>query len=397
MIQKMSTRQGAVMAVLIVVAVSGCLGSVNADEVREDSLEAMEKTDTYRFDMEMNLTMGGGLSEGFSVSMTGEGAVNGSSDRMRMSSEVGMAGGIEEEVYVVNGTMYQRKDGTMDEGDEWYKTEAEPVVSRTWNTSSPAGGYEELLEISEVSHEGNDEVDGEPAYVLSLRPDTEEYNELLRERLNGATYSGGADTPKIFGEGGAIVEDASSRYWISKESGHVLRTQSEMTVSFGLGGEEGERASATVGLDVRMYDHGEDVSIELPEEARDASEYKERFGGNVDEGKGEGVDPGTDLGEIPDKEEVDRTTDELVDRVESEVQESEAFGETHTAKVYISDSFDAESLGVEGMESGASAQTDSPGSVTFLSVVGISEGEEIAVTATKEDGTVVRQTVAYEP
>ncbi len=39
------------------------------------------------------------------------------------------------------------------------------------------------------------------------------------------------------------------------------------------------------------------------------------------------------------------------------------------------------------MESGASAQTDSPGQVTFLSAVGV------AVTATKEDGTVVRQTV----
>lgn len=395
MIQKMSTRQGAVVLVLVAVAVSGCLGSVNADEVREDSLEAMETTDTYRFDMDMNLTMGGGLSEGFSVGMTGEGAVNDSSDRMRMSSEVGMGEGIEKEVYVVNGTMYQMTDGTMDDGDEWYKTEAEPVVSRTWNTSSPAGEYEELLEISEVSHEGTETVDGKPAYVLRLEPDPEAYNELLRERMNGATGSGGADTPELFGEDGAIVEDASSRYWVSKESGHVLRAQSEMTVSFGLGGEEGERASATVELDVRMYDHGDEVSIELPEEARDASKYKERFGSDVDEG--EDVDPGTDLGDIPNKEEVDRTTDEVVDRVESEVQESEAFGETHTAKVYFEDSFDAESLGVEGMESGASVQTDSPGQVTFVSVAGVVEGEEIAVTATKEDGTVVRQTVTYEP
>lgn len=383
------------MFVLVVVAVSGCLGSVNADEVRNESLESMEKADTYRFDMEMNVTMGGGMSEGFSVSMTGEGAVNNSSDRMMMSSEIDMGEGIEKEAYVVNGTMYQRTDGMMDEGDEWYKIEAEPVVSQTWNTSSPAGGYEELLEISEVSHEGTETVDGKPAHVLRLDPDPEEYNELLRERLNGATGSGSADTPKLFGEGGAVAEDASSRYWISKESESVLRTQSDMTVSFGFGGEEVERAPATVELDVRMYDHRENVSIELPGEAGDASNYKERFGGDVDEG--EGVDPGTDPGEIPDKEEVDRTTDEVVDRVESEVQESEAFGETHTAKVYFEDSFDAESLGVEGMESGASAQTDSPGQDAFMSVAGVSEGEEIAVTATKEDGTVVRQTVTYEP
>ena len=396
MIQKIPTRKGAVMLVLVVVAVSGCLGSVNADEVREESLDAMEKTDTYRFDMEMNMSIGDGTLGDFSVDMNGEGAVNESSDRMRMSSEIDMGEGMEQEVYVVDGTMYQKTGGMMGDGEgEWYRMNAESAVSQTWNTSAPAGDYEAILEISDVSHEGDAEIDGESAYVLSLKPDTKEYNELLRERLNGATGSGGADTPKLFGEGGANVEEASVQYWISKESGHVLRTNLDMTVSFDVGGNEGKSLSANVKSDVRMYDHGDEVSIELPEEARDASNYKERFGGNVDEG--EGVDAGTDLGEIPDEEEVDRKTDNIIDRVESEVQSSEAFGEMHTAKVYISDSFDAESLGVEGLESGASAQTDSPGSVTFLSVVGISEGEEIAVTATKEDGTVVRQTTTYEP
>ena len=394
MIQEIPTRKSVVMLVLVVVAVSGCLGSVNADEVREESLDAMEKTDTYRFDMEMNMSIGDGTFGDFSVDMNGEGAVNESSDRMRMSSEIDMGEGMEQEVYVVDGTMYQKTGGMMGDGEgEWYRMNAESAVSQTWNTSAPAGDYEEILEISDVSHEGDAEIDGESAYVLSLKPDTEEYNELLRERLNGATGSGGADTPKLFGEGGANVEDASVRYWISKESGHVLRTKLDMKVSFGVGGNEGKRMSANVKSDVRLYDHGEDISIELPEEARDAQRFEERFGNNGTDD----VDAGTDLGEIPDEDEVDRKTDDIIDRVESEVQSSEAFGEMHTAKVYISDSFDAERLGVEGLESGASAQTDSPGSVTFLSVVGVSEGEEIAVTATKEDGTVVRQTTTYEP
>jgi len=383
--RELPTRGFAVLLVLVAVGLTGCLSSVNADEVRDDSLDKMEETETYSFDMEMNMSMDGlgGEMNGFSVGMTGEGVVNESSERMRMSSTVDIGEGAEQETYIVNDTVYTKSG--MGEDERWYKMDSESEVSQRWNSSAPAGDYEEILEISDVSHEGTETVDGESAYVLSLDPDPDEYTELLKERLNGATADG---APPLFGDGGATVDDASARYWISEETGHVLRTESEMDLSFG-GSGASEDVSATVELDLRMYDHGEEVSVELPDEARDAREFGEGFeDGNVS--------AGTDLGEIPDEEDVDRTTDEIIDRVEYEVQEG-AFGETRTAKVYFQDGFEAESLAVEGLESGASAQTDSPGATNFLSVVGISEGETVAVTATKEDGTVVRQTTTYEP
>ena len=383
--REIPTREFAVVLALLVAVTSGCLGSVNADEVRDDSLDAMENTETYRFDMEMNMTMDGlgGEMEGFSVDMTGEGAVNESSERMRMSSTTDIGEGTEQQTYVVNDTVYTKTE--MGGDGSWYRMDSRSEVSQTWNSSAPAGDYEEILEISEVSHEGTETVDGESAYVLSLDPDPDAYTDLLKERLNGATDGG---TPPLFGDGGATVEDASARYWISEKTGHVLRTRSEMDLSFGMG-NTGESMSATVEIDVRMYDHGEDVSVELPDEARDAREFGEDFeDGNVT--------AGTDLGEVPDEEDVDRRTDEIIDRIEYEVQDG-AFGEMRTAKVYFEDSFEAESLAVEGLESGASVQTDSPGATNYLSVVGISEGETVAVTATKEDGTIVRQTETYEP
>ena len=373
------------MLALVVVVTSGCLSSVNADEVRDGSLAAMEDVETYRFEMEMNMTMDGlgGEMGGLSVGMTGEGVVNESSERMRMSSTVDMGEGIEQETYVVNDTVYTKSG--MDENG-WYKMDSESEVSQTWNTSAPAGDYEEILEISDVSHEGTETVDGESAYVLRLDPDPDEYTELLKDRLNGATSDDGLS---LFGDGGATVDEASARYWISEETGHVLRTESEMDLSFG-GSSMSKDVSATVELDLRMYDHGDDITVELPDEARDAREFGSGLGDS-------NVSAGTDLGEIPDEEDVDRRSDEMIDRVEYEVEESEAFGKMRTAKVYFQDGFEAESLAVEGLKSGASAQTDSPGTVNFLSVVGVEEGETIAVTATKEDGTVVRQTTTYDP
>jgi hypothetical protein len=384
--KRIHTREIGILLALVAVGFTGCLSSVNADEVRDDSLDVMEETETYRFDIEMNMTMDGlgGEMEGFSVGMTGEGAVNESSERMRMSSTVDIGEGTEQETYVVNDTVYTENEMGEDEG--WYKMNSDSAVSQRWNTSAPAGDYEEILEISEVSHEGTTTVDGESAYLLRLDPDPDQYTELLKDRLNGATADG---TPPLYGDGGAAVEDATARYWIAKETGHILRTQSEMNLSFG-GSDVSKNVSATVELDVRMYDHGEDVSVELPDEARDARE----FGSGPENGN---ISAGTDLGEIPDEEDVDRTTDGIIDRVEYEVQESEAFGEMRTAKAYFQDGFEAETLAVEGLKSGASVQTDSPGTVNFLSVVGVEEGEEIAATATTEDGTVIRQTTTYEP
>ena len=404
-------KYGAVLLALSLVITTGCLGTVDADEVRNDSLDAMETTETYEFETEMNVTVSGeGMPGELSVGMDGEGAVDEGKERMKMLTTVDMLGmEMDQDAYVVDDTMYTKMDmsGTKTQGTEgmndWYKIEDEPMVSRMWNASSYAEQYQQTLDISEVSYEEDAEVDGKEAYVISLEPDPDDYDELIQDRMAGMNMMDsmpGSEGSGVFED--IRVEDVSATYWISKETDHVLRTRSNTTMEMSMGAmapEGGEGMTMNMVADVRLSNHGEDVDIELPDGAEGAEEFESVFEGeaasssqsvgNASNAHEVGVD-------VPEDPEVDEEVDDLVEGVDVEVHEYEGAPDTHWAKVSLEDS-EGEWLKVESVESGGSASTDSPGSTNYLGISVAPEGDEIVVTLGKEDGTVVQQRETYEP
>ncbi len=406
----------AFLLAVVLVVTTGCLAGASADEVREDALDSMETVDTYGFEANttMEISVGNETPSGHSVTVESEGTVDEKEGALEVRSTVKTFGTeVDQDVYVMDEKVYTRTDGIGmgGEANEWYEIDEAPVVSSAMDSSSHTEQYEETLEISDVEHDRDAELDGEPVHVLSLDPDPQEYGELMRERIGsmGTTRrlgAGNTDERGMFADADADVRvnDAAVEYWVSKETGYVLRTRSDvnMTTPMPLPSQGEREVTMDARIDVRMFDHGDDVEVQLPDGAENARDFEELSTGDAagsTESKEASEADGapTDLSEAPDADEVDRTTDGIVDRYEFEVEQTEAFGETHTATVYVEDSFEAESLTVEGLESGSMVRTDSPGSATYLSVAGVEEGEEIAVTATKQDGTVVRQSTAYEP
>jgi hypothetical protein len=403
-------RYGAVLFALALVVTTGCLGSVDADEVRENSLEAMETTETYEFEMDMNVTISGeGMPRELSVDMDGEGAVDETEQRMKMLSTVDMLGmGMDQDAYVVDDKMYTKMEMGETQGtegmDEWYKIEDATMVSQMWNSSSYAEQYQELLEISEASYEQDTEVDGEEAYVISLEPEPEDYDELVQDRMAGMNMMDsmpGAEGSEMFGREDVQVNDFSATYWISKETDHVLRTRSNMTMEVPMGAmapEGGDGMTINMVADVRLSNHGEEVDIELPDGAEDAEEFGSIFEGEaVSSSQSVGNTSTPDVGvDVPEDPEVDEEVDDLVEGVDVEVHEYEGAPDTHWAKVSFED-MEGEWLKVESVENGGSASTDSPGSTNYLGLSVAPEGDEILVTLGKEDGTVVQQRETYEP
>ena len=406
-------RYGAVLLALSLVVMTGCLGSVDADEVRNDSLDAMETTETYEFEMDMEVTMSGEEMPGeLSVEMDGEGAIDESEQRMKMLTTVDMLGmEMDQDAYVVNDTMYTKMDmGGMqgvedaEEMKDWYKIEDEPMVSQMWNTSSYAEQYQETLEISEVSYEEDAEVDGEEAHVIGLEPDLEDYNELLGNQMAGMSMMEGTG----MGAGGAgifddlQVEDVSATYWISKETDHILRTRSDVTMNVSMGAmgpEGGEGVTTKMVADVYLSNHGEDVDIEVPGGAEDAKDFESIFEGeaasssqsvgNASNAPAVGVD-------VPEDPEVDKHADDLVKSVDVEVHEYEGAPDTHWATVSF-ENLEGEWLKVESVGGSGYASTDSPDNTDYLGLSVPPEGDEIVVTLGKDDGTVVQQREMYEP
>ena len=403
-------RYGAVLFALALVVTTGCLGSVDADEVRENSLEAMETTETYEFEMDMNVTMSGeGMPGELSVDMDGEGAVDETEQRMKMLTTVDMLGmEMDQDAYVVDDKMYTKMEMGETQGtegmEEWYKIEDATMVSQMWNSSSYAEQYQELLEISEASYEQDTEVDGEEAYVISLEPEPEDYDELVQDRMAGMNMMDsmpGAEGAEMLGREDVQVNDVSATYWISKETDHVLRTRSNMTMEVPMGAmapEGGDGMTINMVADVRLSNHGEEVDIELPDGAEDAEEFGSIFEGEaVSSSQSVGNTSTPDVGvDVPEDPEVDEEVDDLVEGVDVEVHEYEGAPDTHWAKVSFED-MEGEWLKVESVESGGSASTDSPGSTNYLGISVAPEGDEIVVTLGKEDGTVVQQRETYEP
>jgi hypothetical protein len=308
----------------------------------------------------------------------------------------------------VNDTVYTKTEMGETQGtegmDEWYKIEDATMVSQMWNSSSYAEQYQELLEISEASYEQDTEVDGEEAYVISLEPEPEDYDELVQDRMAGMNMMDsmpGAEGSEMFGREDVQVNDFSATYWISKETDHVLRTRSNMTMEVPMGAmapEGGDGMTINMVADVRLSNHGEDVDIELPDGAEDAEEFGSIFEGEaVSSSQSVGNTSTPDVGvDVPEDPEVDEEVDDLVEGVDVEVHEYEGAPDTHWAKVSFED-MDGEWLKVESVENGGSASTDSPGSTNYLGLSVAPEGDEILVTIGKEDGTVVQQRETYEP
>jgi len=178
------------LLLVAVVLVAGCLGGADAEEVRDNSLSAMEDVETYEYDMEMDMEMGTADTPGaISMSMESNGSVDEGQRRMRMFSTITSFGfEFGQDAYIINDTMYMSMDmGGMGAGadfPEWIKIEDDPMVSQTWESSNYAEQYEEILEISDVEYEEDESVDGESAYVLSLDPDIEDYNDLLTDQMS---------------------------------------------------------------------------------------------------------------------------------------------------------------------------------------------------------------------
>ncbi len=409
------------LAVVAVVLLSGCLTGVDADEVRDSSVNAMQDVETYGFETEMDMTMEGDGPGALSVSMEGEGAVDEGERAMEMFMTTSMMGfEIGQDAYIVDDTMYMKMDlgmGADEVEDEWLKIEDDVMVAETWNSSAHAEQYREILEISEVSYDDDASVDGEDAYVLELEPEIDAYNELVEEQMEGmmASDAMGVDEEEMFDTDAIEVESVSMRQWISQDTDYILRSEEEvtMTMSFGMGDELDDELgmddefTVTMEADTTFSDHGEDVDIVLPDGAEDAESIDE-FGAFVDEDSAtenvsdSAVAPESDgefdtdwADDIPEDPEIDEE-DDLIADIDVEVHEFDGAPDTYWATVNFED-VEGDWLRIESVEADGHSQVNSPGATDHLGVDVSPEGDEIVATLQREDGTVVEDRETYEP
>lgn len=259
----MNTRSwSAVVLVVALVAVSGCLGGevgevpdpleVDAEDVElnefgaevvSSSVEALEETGSYRFTGETTVGLSTPLFD-YRTVMGSEGAVNRSNRRAKVetdgATETALAEALSDETefystaYVEDETTYLRRVENGSEG-EWRTEEFGFRENETADVD--AARLVEALEKENVSLEGATTLDGEEVLVVSA---DEAATTALDHMLEQLDRRGEAEELRTRGVDDVEAFDEVQLYlWVERESRRPVKVAAYLSVDMGGDGDGG--------------------------------------------------------------------------------------------------------------------------------------------------------------
>lgn len=244
-----STRSIALLAVLLLVGTAGCLGTFGgedgeAEEIQEAAIAAMEDVETHTFEMTMSVD-----EAGQEFTMDTEGAVDYEEQEMFMEGSISQAGMTEDiEMYMFEDWMYMYIDG------QWQSESlAEFGEDDLWEEDIEQ--QREYLERAEVELVDTTTIDGVDVNVLELDIDTDELTEMVLEDI---------EDDSDIDEDDLSIDEFDNTQYIRDEDDllHAVDMSMTTTVSTAFG-----ETSMSIDLEMSFDDYGEEVEIELPDDA----------------------------------------------------------------------------------------------------------------------------------
>jgi len=268
----------ALMASLLVGCAGGELTEAEMEQVLTDVLTANAEVDTCKFDLNMQATIemsGGPEPGGASMLGSGTGVVDSAAREMHMimntiidtpdDGEVELSA----EYYVVDGWMHIKMN-LPDQGEQWMKMQ---MPEEMWEAQSQIEQQLELLETAdEANYLGTEDVDGTPCYVVEIVASAEALGKLMSQyqlpEMEGVDL-GEFDLTDM-------MKEMSVKQWVAKDSYLFMKTENHILLEIlpgnvGASEEEFGKITEDITSEMKFYDYGEAVSIELPEEALQAS------------------------------------------------------------------------------------------------------------------------------
>jgi hypothetical protein len=259
---------------------AGCGGGVevSAEKIVSSTISNSAELTTVKFEMSMSMVMEitGGSDPG-KAKMLGNGA--GSMDSVNMEMQISMNGNttfpgsegdlyFKEDVYFTGGWFYMRLSVPGEE-DQWTKGK---LPDYAWTSENPLEQQVEFLRTAnEVTKLGTENVDGVDCYIIQVTPDIDTLSKWCHYQQGGTDLDiAGMDLSKIF-------KSYSVKEWISRGTYHLVKAETSASLEIGTQdmGETPESLDmqkVTMSEQVKYYDYGKPVTVQLPPEAQNALE-----------------------------------------------------------------------------------------------------------------------------
>jgi len=234
----MQRRTLATLCVAALLVTAGCAGltgngggASDAEQVKDDAVAAMQDVDTYRMEMEMNIT-----ANDRTLSMSQDGVFDHGAKQARLNMT---AYGTEAVVYMDGDMMY------VNAGSRWQTRDLSG--QDPWESGNGITQQQNVLESGDVSVEGTETVDGVETTVLAVDPDLSELKALIAQQQAQSLE-------------GVTIDDATYRLYVATDSNLPRKMEMAMEMSV-------DDQSTEVEMTTRFSDYGEPVNVTIPEEA----------------------------------------------------------------------------------------------------------------------------------
>jgi hypothetical protein len=289
------------LAVLLLAFVPGCKEKETAaptttpttttEELSQEQMQqifagaivATKNAQTFKFDMDMRSEMEatGGTEEGKSnVSMKATGVYDQAAKKIHVNMNINMnmnapqmdekEQSIAMDMYLLEDTMYIKTDMPFI-GEQWLKVPVNAQMSEIYNADMVSEQLKMLESPAEIKFLRYETVDGSDCYVFQVVPDMMKIVEWLGQQQMAGT---GFDAEKIKNITD-VFKNIYFNVWIARDSGLMKKMEGSMVIDLNAedyGAASGDFDNMNMNTGMRLYDYNVPVTIELPEEAKDAVE-----------------------------------------------------------------------------------------------------------------------------
>ncbi len=260
-----------IMSIMLVgiVIISGCTDNQSPEEVKAKVLEAAKNTQSYKVDMQMDMSIN---QEGMTMEIptTAKIIADAKNKKMRMDMSMSMMGTeMNTTMYLIGNAMYMATADPRSGETQWIKMEQETGTD-LWGAQSQLEKEMELIGDATLEFLGEETIRGVDSWIVKVTPQEDSLEKYVKNAI-GNSLAGGSGTDDMTFE----FKEYTETFWISKDTYFITRDKAHINMTIGSKETAGDTVNMVIDSDAEMYDYNAPVDVSLPDEAKNAKTMEE--------------------------------------------------------------------------------------------------------------------------